>query len=76
MAIDTTSGVITITLPSNPSNFQWIDFLDLKSKFETNNLIIARNGKNIMGLAEDMTINTNNESFRLVYINGDWRVQR
>ena len=73
---DTTTA-FTVTLPSSPSANDEIGFLDLKGLFSTNNLTIARNGKNIMGLAEDMTVSTKNISFVLIYTttNEGWRLK-
>ena len=52
--IDTSSGAITMTLPANPSESDWVQWIDLASNFGINHLIIARNGQKIMGLAEDL----------------------
>jgi len=68
------AGPITVTLPASPSENDVIGFLDAKGTFDTNSLSIARNGKLIMGLAQDMVVNTKNISFELIYINGDWRL--
>ena len=42
-------------------------FLDKVDKFATNNLIINRNGKKIMGLSENFTVSTDNASIGLVF---------
>jgi hypothetical protein len=64
---DTTSGAITITLPSSPLTGDQIRVLDLAGTFDTNNLTLARNGNNIMGAAADLVISTENASLGLVY---------
>jgi len=66
-------GPITITLPSSPANNDIVKFLDLKGTFGTNNLTIVGNGNNIMGSSSNMVKSTNNDSFGLIFINGDWR---
>ena len=38
--VDTTSGVITRTLPSSPTNYQIIGFKDKEDNFDTNKLVI------------------------------------
>lgn len=72
---DTSASVITVTLPATPLENEVIGFLDKKGTFDTNPLSIARNGNLLMGKAEDMTVNTKNISFELIYINGDWRLK-
>ena len=73
---NTTAGIFTITLPVTPTADDYVDIADYAGTFSTNNLTVARNGENIMGLAEDMTISTNNVSIRLVYADATqgWRV--
>ena len=72
--VDTSGGQVTVTLPSNPANFDKVYFVDLKGTFDSNKLTVARNGKTIMGLAEDMDVTSKNAAFGLIYYNGDWRV--
>jgi len=76
--VDTSNGIVTATLPDNPTNFDYIGFADLKGTFDTNNLVIAiPSGATytIMGLSENMNVDVKNASFELVYYNGDWRVK-
>lgn len=42
LSIDTTSGSITISLPPNPSSYQFIKFIDSAGKFDTDPLKIVR----------------------------------
>ena len=65
---------VTITLPATPAENDIVGFLDLKGTFDKNNLTVARNGQTIMGLAQDMVVNTKNISFSLRFTNNDWRV--
>lgn len=67
-AVNTTSGARTMTLPANPAINDSISFVDYAGTFHTNNLTIARNTKNIMGLAENMTVRTRYATFILTYI--------
>ena len=62
----------TITLPASPTAGNEVvisvgDFI---------NTVIGRNSQNIMGLAEDMTINVINSTVNLVYIDATrgWRI--
>src|SRR6056300_1883672 len=66
--IDTTSAAHTITLPSSPSIGDSIAIKDYAGTFGTNNLTIARNGSNILGVANDSLISTNRASLTLVYV--------
>lgn len=67
-ACNTTSAAFTVTLPTSPSASDTIKFADYAGTFGTHNLTIARNGKNIMGLAENMTVSQNFSTFSLTYI--------
>ena len=74
--VDTTSGAITATLPTTPLVGDVIRFQDLSGTFSSNDLTIDRNGKDIMNLAEDMTVNTDHAGFGLVFT-GDtngWKI--
>ena len=54
---------ITGTLPATPTSGQRVAVSNLGSASP----LIARNGNNIMDLAQDFTIDSNNASFQLVY---------
>lgn len=72
--VDTAGGAVTATLPGSPSNNDTILFVSC-SDYATNNLIISRNGNNIQGLAENMTVSTNNASFYLIFVTSyGWRM--
>lgn len=75
--VDTSGGVVTITLPASPVLGDEVHIIDAAGSFATNNLTVARNGNRIMGLTEDMTVSTNNTSFTLVYYNATngWRLK-
>jgi len=66
--INTTSAAITATLPASPSLGDFITFIDYAGTFDTNNLTIARNGKNIQGAAEDLTVSIERSGFTLVFV--------
>jgi len=65
--IDTTSTTITATLPSSPALGDFVSIIDYAGTFDTNNLTVARNGKNIQGLAEDLTVNQERAGLTLVF---------
>jgi hypothetical protein len=66
--INTTSTTITATLPASPSLGDFASFIDYAGTFDTNNLTIARNGKNIQGAAADLTVNVERAGFTLVFV--------
>jgi len=72
--VDTMLSPVSITLPASPSNGDFVKFVDNKSTFATNNLVVVRNGVTIMGSATDMVVATSNERFTLTYNGFDWRV--
>ena len=67
---NTTSGVFTITLPASPSAGDEVRILDLANTFDTNNLTVGRNGSNINGSGNDMTVDVEGAAFSLVYTDG------
>jgi hypothetical protein len=68
-----TAASQTITLPASPST-GWQAGVSIAGTFT--DTIIARNGSNIMSLAENMTVDTANISVTLVYIDATrgWRI--
>jgi len=74
--VDTSSVAVTATLPATPLVGDQIRFQDVNGTFATNNLTVARNGKDIMNLAEDMTVDTNHAGFGVLFT-GDtngWKI--
>jgi len=65
--VNTTNAAITATLPPSPTIGDFVTFIDYSGTFDTNNLTIARNGKNIQGLAEDLTVNQERAGLTLVF---------
>jgi len=65
--INTTSGAITMTLPSSPSAGDIVALKDYANTFDTNNLIVGRNGSNIAGEAKDATISVEGQALTIVY---------
>ena|SRR5210317_135619 len=66
--INTTSAAHTIQLPSSPSIGDEISIIDYAGTFDTNNLTVDRNGKNIQGSAADLTVSTERAGFTLVFV--------
>ena len=66
--INTTSGSVTLTLPSSPSAGAIIAFKDYAGTFDTNNLIVNRNGSKIGGEELNLTILTEGIAVTLVFV--------
>ena len=67
--VDTSAAAVTVTLPASPAVGNEVHFLDGKLSFNSNNLTIGRNSQPIQGVASDLTVSTNGQSFTLVYAN-------
>jgi len=65
---DTSGGAFTVTLPTSPSQGDFISFVDYARTFDTNALTIGRNGHNIAGTAADLTVSVEGAGFTLVYV--------
>jgi hypothetical protein len=68
--IMTNGGACTFTLPASPSSGDtvWVSFTN---GLTTN--IIARNGQTIMGVSEDMTVDTPSLTIELRFVSSSWR---
>jgi hypothetical protein len=69
----TTSGSFTITLPASPSAGDEVIIAD-GDNWQTNNLIINRNGTTIKGLAENLTMDLAGVKAEFVYSGSTWLV--
>ena len=65
--VNTTTAAITATLPASPTLGDFVSFIDYAATFDTNNLTIARNGKNIQGVEEDLTVSVERAGLTLVF---------
>ena len=65
--VNTTSGTITMTLPSSASQGDTIQIIDYAGTADTNNITIGRNSHKIQGDAADLTVSTERAAFTLVY---------
>ena len=68
--INTTSAVVTMTLPASPSLGDFVTFVDYAGTFDTNALTIGRNSQPIQGSASDLTVSVERASNTLVYVDG------
>jgi hypothetical protein len=70
----TASNSITLTLPASPTIGDSIRIIDGESITQTVTHILARNGKTIMGLSEDLTLDVVGTDFIIWYNGSDWRL--
>jgi len=73
--VDTSAGAFTITLPSAPANGDWIQFADAAGILAAAPVTLARNGKLILGLTDDLDLNVDNIGVRIVFSSttNSWR---
>ena len=65
--VDTSSGAVTVTLPSSPSAGNIVAVKDYANTADTNSITIARNGSNIDGTANDPIIANEGGSVTLIF---------
>ena len=58
------TAAITLTLPASPATG---DLVGISNRSNTSSVVIGRNTRNIMGLAEDLTVDVIDAGFTLVY---------
>jgi hypothetical protein len=65
--VNTTSGQITVTLPASPSAGDIVAIKDYANTFDSNSVVLNRNGSNIDGTAENAQLVTEGLAVTLVY---------
>ena len=68
--INTTSGQITVTLPSSPSAGDIVALKDYGGTWDTNKVVLARNGSKINGSCDCANLTTQGQAVTLVYVDG------
>ena len=77
LALDLRAAAITVTLPATPAALAIVRMRDLFGSAATYNLTVARNGHSIGGVAENLTVATNNFDFELIYDGvSNWQITR
>jgi hypothetical protein len=76
LMVNTSAGSVTVTLPSSPVLGDTVRFIDAAGTFDFNAMSVDRNGQAIMGDNDNLTVNTRNAAFTLVYYNATygWRL--
>ena len=67
--VDTSTGVVTATLPASPAEGDCIEFYDSKANWNVHHFTIARNGNPIAGDASDLICDVSNIGLKLTYTN-------
>ena len=65
--VNTTSGAVTVTLPSSPSAGDIVSINDLNGTANTNNITLGRNSSKINGGCIDLIMSRNRQSTTVVY---------
>ena len=65
---NTTSTVITVTLPAAASTGDEVTIIDARGTWGSNNLTVGRNGLKINTGTSDLTLSNNGQSITLVYV--------
>ena len=68
--VNTTSGAITVTLPSSPSAGDIVSLADYANTWNTNNVTVCRNGSKLNGQCNNAVLNTVGQSVTLIYVDG------
>jgi hypothetical protein len=68
--VNTTSGAITVTLPSSPSAGDIVAISDYANTADTNNITIARNGSPVQGGTSDLLLEKEGGEVTLIYVDG------
>ena len=72
-AIDTSSGSVTVTLPSSPTTGDYIKLIDV-GDWTDNSVIVDRNGETIEGYAENFELDLGQSVIEFIYINSNWQL--
>jgi len=74
LAVDTSGGIVTVTLPATPSSGDIVEFFDKEVSWATNNLTVARNGSTIEGSGTDLIADVSGSNFYCQYDGSTWQV--
>ena len=67
--VDCSASAVTVVLPSVPAMGDEVTIVDAMGNAAINNITVSRNGSNITGVAEDLTIDINDAAITLAYYN-------
>ena len=72
-AIDTSNGVINMTLPATPTTGDYIKLIDV-GDWTNNSVIVNRNGSTIEGYSDNFELDLGQSIIEFIYINSNWQV--
>ena len=72
-AIDTSSRVVTVTLPLNPVTGDYVRLIDV-ANYSTNSVIVNRNGETIEGFSDNFELDLGQSIIELIHINNNWQL--
>jgi hypothetical protein len=68
--VNTSGGVVTVTLPSSPSAGDIVALKDYANTWDTNAVTLCRNGSKINGVCGNTNLSTESQSVTLIYVDG------
>jgi hypothetical protein len=68
--VNTSGGVVTVTLPASPSAGDIVAFKDYGNTWACNAVTICRNSSKINGICANTNLNTKSQSVTLIYVDG------
>lgn len=76
LIVDTTTQAVTVTLPTNPVDGDFVHVRPTSNQYESNTLDISSSDKNIQGSAADYTVDVNGVDVAVVFEGSDneWKV--
>jgi hypothetical protein len=66
--VNTTGGVVTVTLPASPSAGDIVSIKDYANTFDTHNVTVGRNSSKLGGSCLDAILSTEGDSITLIYV--------
>lgn len=72
---NTTSGAFVVNLPPSPRTGTWYIFADVSNTWNSHNLTIGRNGKNIDGQGSNLVLTSGGAAVKLIYDGSQWHSQ-
>lgn len=72
---DTSAAAFALTLTATPATGTAYEFIDAPGTWSLNSLTINRNGKTIMGIADNLICNNAGLDFRIWYNGSTWRLE-
>jgi hypothetical protein len=68
--VDSSSAALIVVLPASPFQGDFIWLQDAKGSWYSNNVTVNRNGNNIIGISDDLSLDVNDAVVILTYVGG------